>query len=562
MKKHDFEGQSPLACLYHWEKTRPDAVHFTQPTGGGKVVTYTWRDIMKEVRSMAAYLRSLDFPPGSHIALFGKNSAHWIMADWAIWMAGHVTVPLYPLTNVETISYVLDHSAARLIFVGKLDGWEAMKAGIPSSLPMITLPLAPHAEAQRWDDVVRRTPPLDGAPDRTLDEIATIVYTSGSTGRPKGVMQSFRSFSIGGTLMHEMLVPNIDDRMLSYLPLAHVAERMAVQNLSTYNGFQLFFAESIDTFVADLRRARPTIFFSVPRLWTKFYLAVEAKLPKKRQDVIFKIPLIGNRVKRKILEQLGLENVRIALTGAAPLAAAIVAWYRNLGLELLEAYGMTENMAYSHFTRPEAPRSGYIGHANLGVECKIGESGELLVKSPAQMAGYYKEPEMTAACYTPDGFFKTGDMGEIDEEGRLRITGRVKDLFKTSKGKYVAPVPIENRLSEHPKVEAVCVCGANQNATYALMLLSEDTRKALESGFPRETIGDELSGLMKEVNATLNPHEQLEFAVVVKEPWTTDNGFLTPTMKIRRNIIEQRYEPHVERWFEARRRVIWEGHEL
>jgi long-subunit acyl-CoA synthetase (AMP-forming) len=178
------------------------------------------------------------------------------------------------------------------------------------------------------------------------------------------------------------------------------------------------------------------------------------------------------------------------------------------------------------------------------------------------MIGYYKEPEMTAACYTADGFFKTGDMGEIDEEGRLRITGRVKDLFKTTKGKYVAPVPIENRLSAHPKVEAVCVCGANQAATYALMLLSEDTRKALESGFPRETVGQELTGLMSEVNATLNPHEQLEFAVVVKEPWTTDNGFLTPTLKIRRNIIEQRYEPHVERWFEARRRVIWEDSEV
>jgi len=516
---------------------------------------------MKEVRSMAAHLKSLKLPEHSQIALFGKNSAHWMMADWAIWMAGHVTVPLYPTTNAETIGYILEHSDSRLLYVGKLDGWETMKAGVPAGFPIITLPLAPKTEGERWDDIVARTAPLEGTPDRAFDELATIVYTSGSTGQPKGVMQSFRAFNICGTLMHDMMSATPEDRMLSYLPLAHVAERLVVENLSTYHGFQVFFAESLDTFVNDLRRARPTIFFSVPRLWTKFYLAVQAKLPQKKQDFLFKIPIVGRRVKRKILEGLGLENVRLAFTGAAPLPGPIIAWYRSLGLELLEAYGMSENMAYSHFTRPEAARPGYVGHANPGVECRIGENGELLVKSPAQMLGYYKEPEMTAASYTPDGFFKTGDMGEVDEQGRVRITGRVKELFKTTKGKYVAPVPIENRLSAHPKIEAVCVCGANQAATYALMLLSEDTRKALASGFPRDALGLELRGLMNEVNAALNPHEKLEFAVVVKEPWTTDNGFLTPTMKIRRNIIEERYEPQVERWFEARQPVIWEDAE-
>ncbi|HMJ51581.1 MAG TPA: AMP-binding protein [Polyangiaceae bacterium] len=562
MTKHPFAESSPLACLYHWEKTLPDSVHFTQPVGKGQVAKYRWRDIMKEVRSMAAHLKSLNLPEHSQIALFGKNSAHWIMADWAIWMAGHVTVPLYPITNAETVHYILEHSDARLLFVGKLDGWERMKDGVPAGLPIITLPLAPKTEGPRWEDIVERTAPLAGAPDRALDELATIVYTSGSTGRPKGVMQSFRSFNIVGMLMHDMFPATPDDRILSYLPLAHVAERMVVENLSIYRGFQVFFAESLDTFLDDLRRARPTIFFSVPRLWTKFYLAVQAKLPQKKQDFLFRIPIVGRRIKRKILEGLGLEHVRLAFTGAAPLPGPIIAWYRNLGLDLLEAYGMSENMAYSHFTRPEAPRPGYVGHANRGVECRIGEQGELLVKSPAQMLGYYKEPEMTAACYTSDGFFKTGDMGEIDDEGRVRITGRVKELFKTTKGKYVAPVPIENRLSSHPKIEAVCVCGANQAATYALLMLSEDARQALATGLPREALGRELSGLVSEVNAGLDPHEQLEFAVVVKEAWTTDNGFLTPTMKIRRSIIERRYEPHVEHWFETRQRVIWEDGEL
>jgi len=552
-------GKSPLACLYHWEKTRPDAIHFTQPVGGGRVVDYTWRQILGEVRRMAAHLQSLGLPPKSQISLFGKNTAHWMMADWAIWMAGHVTVPIYPTSAADTVAYVLEHSESKLLFVGKLDGFDAMKPGIPASMPVITLPLAPkNAEGESWESIIARTEPLTGEPDRELSDLATIVYTSGSTGLPKGVMQSFKSFEIVGSLMRTVFDVGEDDRMISYLPLAHVAERLIVENQSTYYGFRVFFAESLDTFVEDLRRARPTLFFSVPRLWTKFQLAVSAKIPKAKQDLLFRIPIVNRIVKKKILTQLGLECVKFGFTGAAPLPPTTIEWYRTLGLELLEAYGMSENMAYSHFTKREAIRLGYVGHANPGVECKIGDGGEILVKSPAQMIGYFREPEKTAECYTADGFFRTGDMGEIDEQGRLRITGRVKDLFKTSKGKYVAPVPIENKLGAHPKIEAVCVGGANQPGTFALVLLAEDARKALGQGAPREPIELELGTLIDEVNAALDPHERLEFAFVISEPWSIDNGMLTPTMKIKRNEIEKRYEPQVDSWFSKKQRVLWE----
>lgn len=551
---------TPLTCLYHWEKARPDAVHFTQPVGGGQVVEYTWAQIMAQVRRMAAHLKSLNYPAGSQIALLGKNSAHWIMADWAIWMAGHVSVPLYPTLNAETVRYILQHSEARLLFVGKLDEWKDMKPGVSKDLPVITLPLAPDTAGSQWADIVARTPPMKESPDRGLDELATLVYTSGSTGQPKGVMQSFRSFNIAGTLLQTLFPLTVEDRMLSYLPLAHVAERMVVENNSTYHGFQVFFAESLGTFVSDLRRARPTMFFSVPRLWTKFHLGVCSKMPLDKQNTLFRIPFLGRKVKRKILEQLGLENVRVAFTGAAPLPPNIVAWYRTLGLDLLEAYGMSENMAYSHFTRPGDSRVGYVGPPNPGVECRIDpDTGEILVKSPAQMAGYFKEPDKTAECYTPDGYFRTGDMGEVDDKNRLRITGRVKELFKTSKGKYVAPVPIENKLGANPKIEVVCVGGANQPATFALILLSEEQRKVATDNTARAAINAEFKALMDEVNQGLDPHEQLEFAVVVKEPWTIDNGFLTPTMKIKRNVIEKRYEPMVEQWFKKRQPVIWEG---
>ncbi|HEY0975189.1 MAG TPA: AMP-binding protein, partial [Solimonas sp.] len=221
--------RSTLACLYHWEKTRPDTVHLTQPVGGGQVVDYTWKQIMDEVRRMAAHLRSLNLPPNSQIALLGKNSAHWMMADWAIWMAGHVTVPLYPTLNAETVRYILEHSESKLLFVGKLDEWAQMKPGVSKDLPVITLPLAPDTEGQRWSDIIAATAPLQGEPDRALDELATIVYTSGSTGQPKGVMQSFRSFFVCGTSMTDIMPSTPADRMISYLPLAHVAERIVVE---------------------------------------------------------------------------------------------------------------------------------------------------------------------------------------------------------------------------------------------------------------------------------------------------------------------------------------------
>ena len=554
------DARTPLACLYHWEKTTPDTIHLTQPVGGGKVVDYTWKQAMDEARRMAAHLQTLNLPPKSQIAILGKNTAHWMLADWAIMMSGHVSVPLYPTLNAETVRYILDHSESKLLFIGKLDEWEQMKSGVPADMPAITLPLAPaSAQGSKWDEIIARTAPLQGEPDRPLDEMATIVYTSGSTGQPKGVMQTFRSFNVCGTMMRDVIPANQHDRMLSYLPLAHVAERLVVENNSTYHGFHVFFAESLETFVSDLRRARPTIFFSVPRLWTKFQLGVLDKLPLKKQKVLFSIPFLGKKVKRKILEQLGLDSVRVAFTGAAPLPPPTVSWYRSLGLELLEAYGMSENFAYSHFTRPGSARVGYVGPTNLGVSCRIGDNGEILVKSPAQMLGYYKEPEKTAECYTEDGYFKTGDMGEIDEQGRLRITGRVKELFKTSKGKYVAPVPIENKLGSHPKIEAVCIGGANQPATFALVLLSEDARKHIAAGGDKAEIGTELTSLMEQVNETLDPHEQIQFAVVVKDTWNIDNGFLTPTMKIRRNIIEKRYEPNVDQWFGSRKTVIWEN---
>ncbi len=359
--------------------------------------------------------------------------------------------------------------------------------------------------------------------------------------------------------MQQALEVTPEDRVLSYLPLAHVFERFVVGMGLLYAGFRLWFAESPGTFQDDLRRARPTVFLAVPRIWTRFQAGVFETVSPQRLDRLLKTPGVRRVVRRRILTALGLEHVRIAVSGSAPLPVAIRRWYRRLGLELLEGYGMSENFGYSHLSMPGRSRTGYVGEPLPGVETRIAEDGEVQVKSPATMLGYYRDPQQTAASITPDGFLCTGDMGEQDSLKRLKLTGRVKELFKTSKGKYVAPAPIENELVAHPRVEMACVTGAEaEPAPHALLLLAEEVRPHLtEPGF-RDQLERELEALRQMVNARLDPHEQLQFVVIVRGEWTTENGLVTPTLKIRRSAVEQAYRARSRDWYSRRQSVIWE----
>ena len=548
--------KTQLDHVYEHEKTKGSSVWLTQPMGKGEVVELTWKRALDEARRMAAHLKSLDFPNGSNIALFSKNSAWWFLADLAIWMSGHVSVPLYPTLTPNTIAQILDHSEAKLIFVGKLDGFADMEAGIPNTMPRISLPLAPKMDAPSWNDIIEKTEPIEGNPTRDPDELATIVYTSGSTGVPKGVMHSFRTMC-GVTHIIDLIGSQPDDRMLSYLPLAHVAERCVVEIPSMMMGGQIFFAESLDTFVEDLRRARPTLFLSVPRLWHKFQAGVFSKMPPKKLDLLLKIPFVNTRVKKKILAGLGLDNVRYAASGSAPIPAELIQWYKRLGLELLEGYGMTENFAISHATRPGEAKPGFVGRPYDVVQCKLSEEGEILVKSPSTMLGYYKAPDMTKEALDEDGFLHTGDRGVIDGNGQLKITGRVKELFKTSKGKYVAPAPIENELLLHPDVEQACVSGANMPQPFGMVVLTEQGRKDIADSAKKAEIERTLKEHLEKVNASLDQHENLEKIVVLSEPWTIENAMLTPTMKLKRSAIEGKYAPKVEGWYTEKPRVLW-----
>jgi len=549
--------------LQEWAQQQPNRCYMTQPLPDGSVLTITWAEAWRQVRCFAAWLQAQELPPGSSIGLLGRNSAHWILADVGIWLAGHVTVPLFPTLNAKTASYVIEHSEIRLMVLGKLDGindsWTQIKDCLPTSLPLIGLPMSPRADVTQWDALTQTQAPLEKPTLPCRDQLATIVYTSGSTGLPKGVMHSFGSMMSVCESIGKLYNIGQHDRFLSYLPLAHVAERAVVEAPSLYFGTQVFFSQGLETFQTDLKRARPTVFLSVPRLWTKFYLGIQSKLSLRLQRILFATPVLSGFVKRRILKELGMDAIRIAITGSAPLPADIIQWYRKLGLELLDCYGMSENFGTSHGSRPDAVRIGYVGSPAPGVTCRISPEGEILVRSPGQMMGYYKDPQKTAEDMTEDGFFHTGDRGEIDEQERLRITGRTKELFKTSKGKYVAPVPIEQLLGNHPQIEIVCVTGPENPQPFALLILAEGVRHELKKGtITRATLTESLTQLRETVNQHLEKHEQLDYLVVLKDSWTTENGFLTPTMKVRRSVVEEHIQPKIESWRQQGQAVVWE----
>jgi long-subunit acyl-CoA synthetase (AMP-forming) len=522
-------------------------------------VDYTWRDVLDQARRMAAHLRAIGLQPGDRVAMLSKNCAHFFIAELAIWMGGFTTVAIFPTEKADTVAYVMEHSEAKAVFIGKLDpGWERQLPGIPDGIARITFPLAPDTPGDRWDDIMAAVAPLGGRPARRADDLALLLYTSGSTGTPKGVMHDFGHITAAAEGIVRGIGFQAGDRALSYLPLAHVFERAYIECASFVAGCHVYFAEALDTFVADIQRARPTVFISVPRLWLKFQQGVFAKMPPKKLDRLLGIPLLGRLVAKKVLTGLGLDQVRLAGSGSAPIPADLITWYRRLGLNLLEGYAMSEDFAYSHLSTAEKNLPGYVGVPYADVQVRLSDEGEILIKSPGRMVGYYKAPALTAESFTADGFFRTGDRGERRADGLLKITGRVKELFKTAKGKYVAPSPIENYVNEHEYVELSCVTGVGQPAAYALVVLAEHLRPRVGDPAVRADIEAALGEWLKTVNRHVTEYEKLQMFVIVAEPWSIEAGTLTPTMKIKRSRIEEQVAAQLEGWYASGKAVIWQ----
>ena len=548
----------PVQRLGYWAETTPEHVYLTQPLGQGALQHITWAQASDQVRRMAGWMQSQGWPAGSRVAIVGKNSAHWVLADLAILMAGHISVPIYPTFNGDALAYILEHSEARACFVGKMDDSSSLQS-VPAHVTLVALPLSPAGVVGlRWDALLDQNPPLPhvGAPG--ADTVCTIIYTSGTTGRPKGVVQTFGAMAWGLTSATRRIHIGANDRFISYLPLAHVAERMLVEQACLRYGGHIFFAEALDTFLADLQRAQPTIFFSVPRLWVKFQQGVFEKMPEKKLKTLLSIPLLGGLVRKKILKGLGLDQCRLAAGGAAPMPADVLSFFRGLGLDLIEVYGMTENCGVSHSTLPSSPQIGSVGLPYDEVESRIDpETGEIQMRCPALMQGYFKSPEQTAQTMTADGWLRTGDKGKTDAQGNLSITGRVKDIFKTSKGKYVAPAPLEDLLVMHQDIEACAVTGANLTQPLAIVMLSQEAVQRIQDPAAKAALTQSLEAHLQAINQQRDHHERMDYLAVVTTPWTPENGFVTPTFKVKRNRIDEEYAPHFSEWSQSGKPVVW-----
>ncbi|WP_279504489.1 AMP-binding protein [Aeromonas veronii] len=542
----------PLEMLYHWERQCPDRTYLRQ-TINREYVDFTWGEVADEARRMVTALRHLGLVAGDKVALLSKNCAQWFIADLAMQMGQYVSVPIYPTANVDTIEYVLRHSEAKAIFVGKLDDWKSQEAGVPADLLRIAFPYDTMPASHQWDDLLEAHEPIPDSPVQAPDSLLSLVYTSGSTGKPKGAMLSVERYAWSCEKLVETVSLSQADRGFSYLPLAHITERVYIYGGSLYGGATIAFPESLDTFIEDVKRCRPTVFISVPRLWAMFRIKIHEKLPQKKLELLLKIPLISGLIKRKLQKGLGLDQARVLGCGSAPVSPALLEWYLSIGLKVTEAWGMTENHAYSTINYPfRADKIGTVGKAGIGVTIKISDEGEILCRCEGMMLGYYKDPEHSAEAIDAEGWLHTGDMGKLDKEGYLTITGRMKDVFKTAKGKYVAPVPIEGLLGQEPIIEQLCVIGYGMPQPIALVQLAESAMKG-----NREEVNARLEAARVRVNDQLESHAKIRGILVVKTPWNIENGVLTPTMKIKRHLLEQKYAQVGDSW-PSSQVVVWE----
>jgi len=537
------------------EKEKANSVYLKQPYKR-QWFELTWSETIKKARRVAAFLLNNGYKRGDHIAIISKNCAEWLIADFGIALAGMVSVPLFSNQNQDNIEYILDHGEIKLVFVGKLDHHQRIRGYIPPKYPTVNFGYHDDLDTDHhWNDLMT-VEPLTQIVRPEPNDLYTIIYSSGTSGTPKGAMYDHQRIANYLALYAEDIkrISDLDHyRLISYLPLAHVYERSAIQLGSIVISSTVYFVESLDLFADNLRDAKPTLFAAVPRIWGVFQQKIEQKLSPKVLQFLLYIPFVSSYIKNKIRHELGLSECTNCFSGASQLPIEISTFFERLGIIIQEGYGQTENMAYATFSELDNNRKGYVGSPRLGVYIKKGDENELLMKSDCLMNGYFKQEEASKKSFTKDGWLKTGDIVEIDSQERVKILGRLSEVFKNQKGEFIHPTPIEKNFSEDGYIDYLCLIGQGLPVNVMVVNLSDDGKKA-----SRELVTQALKRRMKKVNSELQSYEKIGHVLVITDEWTTDNNLITPTLKIKRRVVAEKYESLIKKALDENQSVIWQ----
>ncbi|MCI0671373.1 MAG: long-chain fatty acid--CoA ligase [Myxococcaceae bacterium] len=559
----------------------------------------TWREYLDGVRAAARGLWELGVRAGDAVAILSDNRPEWLFADLGAQALGALAVGIYQTNPVPDVAYILQDSRARVLLCEdqeQVDKAVACRADTPGVEHVVGFDArgTRHVDDARlltWDAFHTRGSALleDGWFEARLAELAPhtpsmVVYTSGTTGQPKGALLSaYNVLDSAGELVG-MLDVGPEDSVLSYLPLCHVAEKIFTLYLPLSAGCVVHFGESLDTVREDLREVSPTVFLGVPRIWEKMHASVSLRMKdaswlKRRLFDFFTVrgrevarrrregrATVADRllwalgdvcVFRPLQERLGLRRCRLAVTGAAPVSAELLEWFDGVGVAICEGYGQTECAGVSHMTPPGRRRLGSVGRPIPGVECRIAEDGEVLVRGSNVFCGYLHRPDATAETVDADGWLHTGDVGRVDEDGFLFITGRKKELLITSGGKNLSPEKIENALKTSPYIKEAVAIGDGRHFVSALVQLDEEAVSdwATRQRLPHTSYADLAANpavvdlVAREVdkaNALLARVEQVRAFRILPKELHQDDGVLTATQKVRRRAVHAAYPELIE----------------
>lgn len=562
-----------------------------------------WGEYGTAVAEVAAGLLTLGIRPGERVGLLSGNRPEWHIADLAILSIGAVTVPVYATNSSPQVAYVLGDANARVCFV---DGAEQLakvllhREQLPQLEHIVGLGALPGLDRDslvsdlgllRTDGRNRLAAEPDAVARRATavrpGDTATLVYTSGTTGPPKGTMITHGNLDWTASAVEAMVRLTPDDRFLSYLPLSHIAERVTSHVGQIVSGGETWFAKSMATVPEDLRACRPTIFFAVPRVWQKFHEAIVEQVaakPKPMRALIERYMELGAASVRareqgsefarrqhrqyRLLDRtfgallrrkLGLDRARIIVSSAAPIHPDLVRWFHAIGLPIAEVWGQTEDCGPATINPPDAIRIGTVGVPVPGLEVRTADDGELFVRGGSVCAGYFGHPEATAELIDPEGWMATGDLGAIDADGYVRITGRKKDLIINAAGKNISPSEIETRLAMEPLIGHAVVIGDGRKYLVALLTLDPDDAAdwAERHGAFADTaalvddpaLRTEIDAGVERVNRQHAPVEQIKQWRLLPEPFSVDGGELTPTLKVKRAVVMERNADIVEEMY-------------